>query len=172
MSTKPKTPRKTKAQKIDELNVNALAKELEPQVSHSLRADRLQEAIFRPKDPQNQRPVEDDTEYLVFYTMVGTNESRKSTEGNYLLQEENDKTYAKKLIRGSKEFYFVKINRVGHCFDPLGMYEIGSSSATKARTQDKNFQFKQVNEKVFHFYLEFLKSKNNAYLLNAQRSMF
>ena len=140
--------------------------------SNKLRQEELEKAIFRPNGASGANPLNDESDesYTIFYTMVGEN-GQKSKEGNFLVKEDGPATYAKKVVYGLKAKYFVKINRQGHCFNPLGIYEIGKSRSNP-KLGERDFRFREVSLQVFDFYLEFLKTKNNAYLLNAQRSLF
>lgn len=146
-----------------------------PEKSYSsrLRSEELKAAIFNPQGTVNGDPLKDELEeeYSVFYTLNGTKNAKKSKDGNFLMEEDSELVYAKKTVYGRRSKYFVKINRYGHCYNPLGMYE--KDKATKnPKIGGRDFQFREVSDKVFEFYLEFLRTKNNGHLLNAQRSMF
>jgi hypothetical protein len=56
--------------------------------------------------------------------------------------------------------YYVKIGR-GMIFDPFGM----DSNKINAY----NFQFKKADEKVFSYYLQYLKTRRSMFLTYAQR---
>ena len=66
--------------------------------------------------------------------------------------------------------YFVKVNDRGELFDPIGMYSEGQLNKDLKHAGKKEWRLKEVNNKIFSFYLNYLKTKNKAWLNNAIRS--
>lgn len=68
-------------------------------------------------------------------------------------------------INGKKARYFAKIDSRGKLCDPDGLY------SQRARPGQKSLEFKSISEKAFNFYINFLKTKNKAWLNNAEREL-
>lgn len=107
-----------------------------------------------------------------YYTVVGQ-EDFLDTESNPRIQsEESNKVLAKRLSRSDGTYrYMVKLDRGGKIYNPLSIY--GENQATSfldrvCRSQNK---FKDVNLKAFGMYLNFLKTKNTAWLHNTEREI-
>lgn len=106
-----------------------------------------------------------------FYTISGTSDYL-DTEGNPRLNEENQKVCAKKLYRadGSHRFY-IRLANNNSVYNPISLYGDEKPNTFLDRVVRSGFKFKEVNEKVFNMYLGFLKTKNAAWLHNAEREM-
>lgn len=109
------------------------------------------------------------SESSAYYTMIGDHDFLDEAK-NPLAKYENDKVVAKKLI-GSKIRYFVKAGPHGKLFNPIGLYSEGRGNRFMAKSGKNLWSFKEVNNKVFSLYVSFLKSKNTAWLTNAEREM-
>lgn len=101
-----------------------------------------------------------------FYTMWGT-EDFIDDDGNTRQNQENKETFAKN-INGK---YFVKIGLDNRVYNPLGLFSEGRANKVLAKIGKNEFNFKRVNSKVFDLYLSFLRSKNIAWLNNANREL-
>jgi hypothetical protein len=53
----------------------------------------------------------------------------------------------------------------------LGLFSEGSSNKVLAKIGKNEFNFKKVNSKVFDLYLSFLRTKNIAWINNANREL-
>jgi len=69
----------------------------------------------------------------------------------------------------SRKSYYIKFGRDGSLFNPWGMYTEGTE--TKSFGSEDYWRFKAVNKKCFDFYLKFLESRNNSWILNAEREI-
>lgn len=58
--------------------------------------------------------------------------------------------------------YYVKTDVEANFFDPWGMYSEGTE-------KQRRYVFKETKLKAFNYYLTFLKTKNRAWKLNAER---
>ena len=100
----------------------------------------------------------------------------KSPESSNEIDSTNKDCYAKKTIYRTasgdeRNKYYVKISSDGSLFDPWGMYSEGTQNLyDKEKGRDKWF-FEEVNEKCFNFYVKFLQSRNNSWLMNAKREV-
>ena len=112
----------------------------------------LDKGIFRPKQDEDIQQDEVLPE-IVFFTIDAK-----------LLDEDGPKAYAKK----SGTRFYVKSNG-GQLADPRGLYE---SDLYKRVGDTPTWRWKQVNAKVFDFYLAYLKTANKSHYHNASREMF
>lgn len=67
--------------------------------------------------------------------------------------------------------FFIKVGTYGKIFNPIGMYSEGKNSKFLSKIGRKEFEFKEVNQKIFDLYVNFLSTKNLAWLNNAEREM-
>lgn len=67
--------------------------------------------------------------------------------------------------------YYVKIGPYGRLFNPIGMYSEGKSNKFLAKIGRNEYEFTEVNQQVFDLYINFLTTKNIAWLNNAEREM-
>lgn len=141
----------------------------------------LKDAIFVPNKAKAGKPTTDDG--VVIYTLQGKGDI--STDDGYdilvdrMRKNNSDQTvkdiaehrhtaYAKTITINGKTRCFVKIGRSGKFIDPLAA--IPSDNALYVRTHGKDeWTFREVNSKVFNYYLNYLKTKNNAWLITAER---
>lgn len=104
-----------------------------------------------------------------FYTLSG---SEEFFDNNQLprLSKESDKVYAKKIIRddGSAR-YSIRLSLSNKLYDPTSTYGLDKTKSFLDNTVRSENRFKNVNPKTFDLYLNFLKTKNTAWLHNAER---
>jgi len=98
--------------------------------------------------------------------------SGKTNEIDHLHKE----CYAKKTtLRTQDEVkrykYYVKTSSDGSIFDPWGMYSEGTESKYNNEQGRSKWVFGEVNESCFNFYIKFLESRNNSWLMNAKREV-
>jgi hypothetical protein len=86
--------------------------------------------------------------------------------------EESDFAYAKTVTVNNKTKFFVKRGDHGKLFNPIGMSDEWTHRDFRNKTGKKQWNFMEVNERVFTFYIRFLKSKNTAHHMNAEREAF
>jgi hypothetical protein len=83
------------------------------------------------------------------------------------IKEEQDyRVLAKVLHKSNLKKYYIRLSSNKKFFDPK-TFDINK----KINLEQKQMlnKFKQVSGKVFNLYINFLTSKNNAWLLNAER---
>jgi hypothetical protein len=107
-----------------------------------------------------------------FYTLVGL-EDFTDISNNPRITDENDaKILAKKIIREDKSVRFsVKLASNGKMYNPVSIYGQEKTSNFLDRICRNTNKFRDVNSKAFDLYVKFLKTKNTAWLNNAEREM-
>ena len=145
----------------------------------------LDAAIFRPKN----QIVNDDHEDVLTFCMFGKHNELANLKGEEdkngypLLYDAETKTGTIKEAKqrdeacayciyysGRKKFY-IKKNVQGRLLNPLGIYDEGQQMR-KLNHKDQNvWLYKEVNVLAFEMYLKFLKTKNTAWLSNAEREL-
>lgn len=71
----------------------------------------------------------------------------------------------KKVI---KPVFYVRINKAGYMYDPWGLEE-GKVEELNKQTGALEWEYAKVKRRIFEQYLSFLRTRNRAHLLNAQR---
>jgi hypothetical protein len=110
---------------------------------------------------------------VVFYTAASS--LSVDINGNNILAEDGPNAYAKQIIEdnGTKKFMI----RVDSCHKFINPFDYDDKTEFNrhqnfvnktCKTYTEN-RYVRVNEKCFDYYLSFLRSKNKAKLLNAQR---
>ena len=122
--------------------------------------EEMNESVYKPS-PKNANEMQDeDSRDVIAYTV--------------LLEEvgENDPSaYAKTVRINGKKIYYVKQDKYGKLYNPRGMYSEGNESKELRHAGRPNWIFRDVEKKVFDYYLKFLKTKNEAWLTNAEREL-
>lgn len=122
--------------------------------------------IFIPnpnKDSANQK-------YLELFTLIGQHKFLDKDK-NPRLDTENDKVYAKKIILDDTDKYYIKVGTYGKVYNPIGLFSEGTSNKFLSKIGKRAWEFKEVNSKVFDMYVNFLRTKNIAWLNNAEREL-
>jgi uncharacterized protein YigE (DUF2233 family) len=76
-----------------------------------------------------------------------------------------------KIDSENKNQYYIKIGIYGKIYNPIGLYSEGKAKKFLSKIGKNEYNFDRVNEKVFNMYLNFLKTKNLAWLNNAEREL-
>lgn len=94
-------------------------------------------------------------------------------DGNPRANIDNKNILAKTSVSDNKNqsYYFLKVGAHGRIFNPIGLYSEGKQLKFMSKIGKNEFEFKKVNKKVFDLYLNFLRTKNIAWLNNAEREM-
>lgn len=109
-----------------------------------------------------------ETREFTYYTILGDHD-RFDKDNNPVLVRESDKALAKKVIVNNKTKYYIKVGAHGKIYNPIGMFSEGHANRFMSQSGKRAWEFREVNSKVFDMYLSFLKTKNIAWLNNAQR---
>jgi hypothetical protein len=129
-----------------------------------VREEHLAEAV-RPIKVKKGKPPKNET---IFYTMqekaMGVDD-----EGNFLTVE-GKSDYAKRVIKGGQARYYIKRDGNSRLFDPHSLDDTGKRHV-KFRTGavSETEKYSLVNLPAFLFYLKFLRTKNKAHYICAER---
>lgn len=104
----------------------------------------------------------------VFYTILG--EDNVFDSDGYPVTTNESKAFAKKIYKNELSYY-IKIGPNGKIYNPIGMFSEGGHNKFLAKLGKPEWKFTKVNHKVFDMYLNFLKTKNIAWLNTAQREL-
>lgn len=106
----------------------------------------------------------EDKETIESYTFIGFEDFIDDNNYPRINQDNDTRVLAKKKIRENGSVrYSIKLDSSSRrLFNPL-VYDIN------AKLQNIKPVFKSVNHKTFNLYIVFLKTKNQAWLLNAER---
>ena len=114
-------------------------------------------------------PVSDESNIEVkHYTILGDHDYIDNDDHP---RSEESKAMAKSITANNNTRYFVKIGTYGKIFNPIGLHSEGRQDKFLSKIGRKEWEFKEVNLKVFDLYINFLKSRNIAWLNNAQREL-
>lgn len=144
--------------------------------TYRVRREDLKQAIFKPDERKVAVGVEEEEKDVEVFTILGKQDDFDDDEYPILfdtvkdLAEDRPDACAKR-VSGERGFtYFIKRAHDGKFLNPIGLYEENRHSAR--RLGQDLFNFKQVPKKAFEFYVKFLKTKNRAWLQNAEREVF
>ena len=119
----------------------------------------------------NPRPEEEKTRTVHSYTILGKHVSFDE-ENNPLVEEDSKDALAKKIIvSDSKTRYLIKVGPHGRIYNPIGISSEGRGNNFSKRTGKPEWEFTEVNQKIFDIYLCFLRTKNVAHLNIAEREI-
>jgi hypothetical protein len=114
------------------------------------------------------KPYEDKLEE--FYTVIGKQDFLKDKTP---MVNDEAQALAKKIIntKANTSRYFIKIGTYGRPYNPIGLYSEGQNNKFLTKAGKPLYTFKEVNEKTFNFYINFLTTKNTAWLSNTEREL-
>jgi hypothetical protein len=116
-----------------------------------------------------QKDKESDDIQYKYYTILGSH-SGIDQEGNPVCEDYKRSLAYIKTINNSEQ-YFLKVGTYGKVFNPIGMYSEGRQNKFLSKIGKEEYSFQRVNNKVFNMYLNFLRTKNIAWLNNAEREL-
>jgi hypothetical protein len=115
--------------------------------------------------------AEDKKRIVDVFTISGK-QTEKDSDGFPRLDEDQQDhydAYAKRITLGKRVKYYVKRGRYGKLYNPIGMYSEGTAKKQMRHAGRPEWEFKETNETVFNKYINFLRTKNVAWLNNAER---
>lgn len=119
--------------------------------------------LFLQNNEKTERTVE-------CFTVLGSQDYFDENDRPRL--DDEDKALAKSVtIDNRPPKYYIKIGTYGKIYNPIGLYSEGHSEKFLAKIGRKQFEYKEVNKKIFDLYVSFLTTKNLAWLNNAEREM-
>ncbi len=95
----------------------------------------------------------------------------KCDDGQIEYAEDTSDACAKVTSNKGVTQYHIKTGHGGQFYNPVGLYEGAGRKSNAQRLGRHEYNWVQVNSKAFHFYLEFLRTKHNRYIVNAQREV-
>lgn len=84
---------------------------------------------------------------------------------------ESDECYAKKVVLANRTKYYVKIGTSGYMYDPWNSFNEGMQNRAARLHGKKAWEFREVSEASFEFYIKFLRTRNKTYKLHAERNL-
>lgn len=116
----------------------------------------------------NTTPPEKNYEY---FTILGDHDYVDEND-RPRASTENNKVVAKTSSTDNKPTrYYIKVGTYGKIYNPIGLFSEGNNTKFLSKIGRKQFEFKEVNQRVFDFYVQFLSTKNMAWLNNAEREL-
>lgn len=112
-------------------------------------------AKARPDQPANISPDERECLALSIY-------------GNEV-EEEDPLVYAKIVRNGVKTSFWILYSPNHRMFNPYSLTADEYKRQRKVGQFRQSYKMKETNEKIFRMYVEFLRTQNPSYLLNAER---
>tara|TARA_Y100000004_G_scaffold182631_1_gene229587 strand:+ start:1225 stop:1596 length:372 start_codon:yes stop_codon:yes gene_type:complete len=111
-----------------------------------------------------------ENKHYEYYTIFGEHEYLD--ENNFpKLKDGTKDVLAKSITIDDNTRYFIKLGSHGKIYNPIGMFSEGTSNKFLSKIGKKAWEFKSVSPRVFDLYIKFLKTKNIAWLRNAEREM-
>lgn len=116
----------------------------------------------------NNKPTP--TNHVEYYTIIGQHHFLDNDK-NPRVNEVSDKVFAKKNISDTKIRYYIKVGTYGKIYNPIGLYSEGTENKFLSKIGKRAWEFKEVNNRIFDMYINFLRTKNIAWINNAEREM-
>lgn len=104
-----------------------------------------------------------------YYTILGSHESLDEEDNP--IAKDKDSSLAYSRTSDNDETYYIKVGLYGKIYNPIGLFSEGKQNKFLSKVGKNEYNFVKVNSKVFSMYINFLKSKNIAWLNNAEREM-
>lgn len=118
-----------------------------------------------------QKNTEPPNKTYSYYTIFGSHDFLDEDD-KPRANSENKNVVAKSVQTDDKPLrYYIKVGTYGKIFNPIGLFSEGNNTKFLSKIGKKQFEFKEVNYKIFNLYLNFLRSKNIAWLNNAEREL-
>ena len=109
------------------------------------------------------------------YTMIGSqdylDDEYPCLHLNSTEAKESADAYAMQIKIGKRTKYYAKRGKHGRLFNPIGMYSEGMSRKSLGHAGRLEWRFVEVSKRPFEFYRDFLRTRNLAYLNNAEREL-
>ena len=126
-------------------------------------------ALFQPNNIyKDQNDVKEDLLQQEFFTIAGNEEF--TLQDSPRRHKEDDSVYAKRIQRKDGTYRLsIRTATDGKLYNPMSIYGEEKKTTLLDNICKSNEKFKTVNPKTFDLYIQFLSSKNLAYLFNAER---
>jgi hypothetical protein len=129
----------------------------------------MSDFIYTPKSLFTTNSDKNETVETEFFTSKDSADFIDE-QGYPRSKSDSNSVFAKKNIRknGSHK-YSIRMGNNGKFFNPFSIYDKEHDNIFINKICRSSDKFKEVNIKVFGFYMEFLNTKNIAWLNNAER---
>lgn len=126
----------------------------------------MNDYIFTPKET-----IHNTRETNEYYCVKGKQDYLDSN--NCPRKTSDDKeVLAKKIIKdGSQPQYFIKISNLNKLYNPVSAIQEEKAHSFLDNVCRPSDRFRSVNSRVFELYINFLTTKNTAWLYKAEREM-
>jgi len=95
----------------------------------------------------------------------------KDSDGFYIKNNMSEDVLAKKVSVSEKQYkYYVRFGFDQRLFNPLNSLN-SRKNYKELNRNSESFVFKQVNELAFVYYIKYLSTKNNIWLVKAEREI-
>ena len=129
----------------------------------------FQNCIHKTKKQDNEQNTENMEEEMKLYTVLGEQEF---IDKHKLPRTHSEaKALAKEITANGETKYFAKVNSYGKLYNPIGMFSEGKSNKFLSRIGRNEYNFKRITSRTFELYTSFLKSRNIAWINQAEREM-
>jgi len=122
--------------------------------------------IFAPNSNKSYNTERKET----LYCFLGEHEFLDE-DNNPRVLKDSSKVLAKSVSTAISSRYFIKTGTHGRIYNPIGMYTEGTSGKFLAKIGKNEWNFTEVNKGIFDQYVNFLRTKNIAWLNNAEREL-
>lgn len=119
--------------------------------------------IFNAKNTDTSTKTETETAY---YTIIG-NQDFIDHDNKPRLNKETSHALAK--FQNKK--YYIRVGTHNRIFNPIGLFSEGKANNFISTSGKQEYPFRQVNKEIFDLYINFLSTKNIAWLNNAERGL-
>ena len=126
-------------------------------------------ALYKPDNIyKNEGDVKEELLQQEFFTISGSEEfTLQDTPRRHNV---DDQVYAKRIQRKDGTYKLtIRTATDGKLYNPMSIYGEEKKSTLLDNICKSNEKFRTVNPKAFDLYIQFLSSKNLAYLYNAER---
>ncbi len=112
----------------------------------------------------------------VIYTITGQqdyleNDKYPCVQMDVETAKESSSAFAMQITIGKRTKYYAKRGRHGRLYNPVGMFSEGMAAKRLGHAGRLEWRFIEIGERAFAFYRDFLRTKNIAYLHNAEREL-
>lgn len=118
-----------------------------------------------------KKDKEEDQYNYTYYVMFGDHDALDNNNNPITQNQKKSVAYSRKEMNSSEEQYYLKVGMYGKIFNPIGLFSEGRKDKFLSKIGKNEFNYTKVNKKVFDMYLNFLRTKNIAWLNNAEREM-
>ena len=124
----------------------------------------------RSDDNESLQNTESDD---VLYTIFGKHDWIDKEGFPRLHSDGFDPAYvhAKSSPDENRNRYYIKIGRHGKAFNPIGLYSEGTERKQLRHAGRPEWELTKVPKTAFAFYINFLRTKNIAWLRNSEREL-